>query len=496
VVPLIINGQKVQSKATSFSDIWDPATGEVIARAPHTTAQEMEDATASAQDAYAKWRLTPPPVRMRVMLKYQALIRQHTDELADMITREQGKTTADAKGDIFRGLEVVEHACTVPSLLMGESLPHLSEGLDTHSYRLPLGVCGGITPFNFPAMCPLWMFPLACTAGNTFVLKPSERVPMTAIRLAELAMEAGLPNGVLNLIHGTADAVNHLCDDPRIKAVSFVGGEGAGMHIYQRCASNGKRSQCNMAAKNHAIIMPDADPVSVANQLAGASCGAAGQRCMAISVAVFVGHAKEMIPRVVEMAKTLKVGPGSEAVDVGPLITAAARDKVHRLIGEGVRDGATLLLDGRGDKPADAKYANGFWCGPTILSDVTPGMACYDEEIFGPVLSCVNVDSLDDAISFINNHPCGNGAAVFTRSGAAARKAVFGLDAGQVGVNVPIPVPLPMFSFTGNKRSIAGDLNFYGKMGLQFYTQTKTVTSNWKSDAHTEALSTSMPTMK
>lgn len=381
-------------------------------------------------------------------------------------------------------------ATGIPSMLMGETLAGVADSVDTHSYRVPLGVTAGICPFNFPAMIPLWMFPPATTAGNTMLLKPSERVPMCAVRLAEMALDCGLPPGVLNVVHGGHDTVNFMCDNEHIRAVSFVGGNTAGEHIYLRAGKNGKRAQCNMGAKNHAVILPDADPQSVINQLAGSSCGAAGQRCMALSVAVFVGKAKEWIPRVAEKASALKVGPGTEAgVDVGPVISAQAKERVTGLIQSGLDEGAELLLDGR--NPAVPRgNEDGYFVGPTVFRGVKRGMKIYDQEIFGPVLCCVEVDTFDEAIEFVNSSQYGNGTAVFTRSGGAARKFVDQIEAGQVGVNVPIPVPLPMFSFTGNKKSILGDLNFYGKAGVNFYTQWKTVTSAWRADDYVEQLST------
>jgi len=353
-----------------------------------------------------------------------------------------------------------------------------------------LGVTAGIAPFNFPAMIPLWMFPVACTSGNTMILKPSERVPLTSVMLGEMANDCGLPPGVLNMVHGGHDTVNFICDNPHIRAVSFVGGNAAGTHIYNRASANGKRAQCNMGAKNHAVVLPDADPRSVVNQLVGASVGAAGQRCMATSVAVFVGKSKELIPQIAEEAAKLKCGPGAVgSSDLGPLISKAAQDRVEGLIGSGVSDGAELLLDGRNPSlPAENK--DGYFVGPTIFRNVQKGMRIYDEEIFGPVLCCVEVDTFDEAIKFVNSNPFGNGTAVFTRSGSAARKYVDEIESGQVGVNVPIPVPLPMFSFTGNKKSILGDLNFYGKAGVNFYTQLKTVTSAWRADEYVESLST------
>jgi len=490
VVPNLIDGQKVQSKATTFFDVHNPATGELIARTPQSTPEELKQAADSCAQAFKTWRTTPPSTRARVMHKYQGAIRDNTDALAKVLTEEQGKTIADAKGDIFRGLEVVEMSTNVPAMLQGESLQNVAKSVDIHSYRVPLGVAAGIAPFNFPAMIPLWMFPPAVTAGNTFLMKPSERVPLTAVMLAEMANDCGLPPGVLNIVHGGHDTVNFICDNEHIKAVSFVGGNIAGAHIYERAGKNGKRAQCNMGAKNHAVILPDADPRSVVNQIVGASCGAAGQRCMALSVAVFVGDSKRWIPMIAEEAAKLTVGPGNmDGIDIGPLISKQAKARVEGLIQSGVDEGAELLLDGR--NPSVPKgYENGYFTGPTIFTKVKPGMQIYDQEIFGPVLTCIEVDTFDEAIKLVNSNPFGNGTAIFTRSGGAARKYVDQIEAGQVGVNVPIPVPLPMFSFTGNKKSILGDLNFYGKAGVNFYTQLKTVTSAWREDDHVEKLST------
>jgi len=490
VVPMVIHGEKIQSKATTFYDVTNPANGELVARTPQCTPDELKAAADSAAEAYKTWRTTPPSTRARVMHKLEGAIRDGTEELAKIITLEQGKTIADAKGDIFRGLEVVEMSCGIPALLQGETLPNVATSVDTHSYRIPLGVTAGIAPFNFPAMIPLWMFPVACTSGNTMLMKPSERVPLTSMALSDMAHECGLPPGVLNTIHGGHDTVNFICDNEHIRAISFVGGNNAGMHIYNRAGLNGKRAQCNMGAKNHALIMPDADPVSVANQLTGAAGGAAGQRCMALSVAVFVGPAKAMIPAVTEQMAKLKCGPGnSSESDLGPVISMAAKERIEEMIQSGYDQGADVLLDGRNPQ-VPAGCENGYFVGPTVFGNVQRGMRIYDEEIFGPALCCVNVDTLDEGINFINENPYGNGTAIFTRSGAAARKFVDQIECGQVGVNVPIPVPLPMFSFTGNKKSIVGDMNFYGKAGVRFHTQLKTVTSAWRDDGHIEKLST------
>lgn len=486
---MVIDGKEVQSKATNFFDVHNPATGELIARTPLCTPEELNAAADSCAEAFKTWRATPPSVRARVMHKLEDVIRDSMDEIASVVTEEQGKTHEDARGDVFRGLEVVEIASGVPAMLQGETLPGVARSVDVHSYRVPLGVTAGIAPFNFPAMIPLWMFPMSCTAGNTMLFKPSERVPMTSVKLAKMANECGLPPGVLNVIHGTHDAVNFICDNEHIQAISFVGGNAAGEHIYNRASKNRKRAQCNMGAKNHAVILPDADPISAVNQIVGAGCGAAGQRCMAISVAVFVGQAKELIPKVAEAASKLKCGPGnSKTSDLGPVISGAAKERIEGLIASGVTDGADLLLDGR--NPSVPKgYESGYFVGPTVFGKVKKGMKIYDHEIFGPVICCVEVDTYDEAIKFVNDNQYGNGTAVFTRSGSAARKYCDEIEAGQVGVNVPIPVPLPMFSFTGNKKSILGDLNFYGKAGLNFYTQWKTVTQSWKGDDVHEQMS-------
>jgi len=489
-VPLLIEGKEIQSKTTKFFDVHNPATGQLVARTPLSTQSEMEEAANSCAEAFKSWKKVSPSQRARVWHKYEDAIRTSTDEIAQIITLEQGKTIPDAKGDIFRGLEVVEIASGVPSMLQGETLPGIATAVDTHSYRVPLGVCAGIAPFNFPAMIPMWMFPLATAAGNTFLMKPSERVPLTTMKLASLAQDCGLPPGVFNVIHGTHDAVNFICDNKHIQAISFVGSNTAGEYIYNRASANDKRAQCNMGAKNHAVILPDADPTSTVNQLIGASMGAAGQRCMALSVAIFIGKAKEMVPMITEKAAKLSVGPGAEASsDIGPVISSVAKTRIEGLIASGVDDGATLALDGR--NPSVPKgYENGYFVGPSVFTNVERGMKIYDEEIFGPVLCCICMDSYDEAIQFINQNQYGNGTAVFTRSGAAARKFVDEIECGQVGVNVPIPVPLPMFSFTGNKKSIRGDLNFYGKAGLNFFTQWKTVTQAWRDDKYIEELST------
>lgn len=493
-LPNIIGGRFVDSESSDLVDVKNPATQEVVSQIPLTTNEEFKSAVSAAKTAFPSWKNTPITTRQRVMLKYQALIRNNMDKLAQNVTTEQGKTLKDAQGDVFRGLEVVEHACGMATLQMGEYVSNVSSGIDTYSIREPLGVCAGICPFNFPAMIPLWMFPIAVTCGNTFILKPSEKDPGASMMLAELAMEAGLPDGVLNIVHGTHDIVNAICDDEDIKAISFVGSNAAGMHIYGRASATGKRVQANMGAKNHGIVMPDANIDSTLNALVAAGFGAAGQRCMALSTVVFVGESKQWIERLIERAQRLKVSAGTEPdADLGPVISKQAKDRICKLVQSGVNSGAKLLLDGR--NIVVPGYENGNFIGPTILADVTADMECYKEEIFGPVLLCMQADSLEEAIQIVNRNKYGNGAAIFTTSGVAARKFQSEIEAGQVGINVPIPVPLPFFSFTGSKASFAGDLNFYGKAGVNFYTQIKTVTQQWKQDLPgSSAPSLAMPT--
>ncbi|AMO76242.1 MULTISPECIES: CoA-acylating methylmalonate-semialdehyde dehydrogenase [Pseudomonas] len=477
-VKLFIDGKPVESTSSEWREVINPATQEVLARVPFATAEEVERAVASAKAAFKTWKKTPIGARARIFLKYQQLIRENMKELAAILTAEQGKTLPDAEGDVFRGLEVVEHAAAIGNLQLGELANNVAGGVDTFTLLQPLGVCAGITPFNFPAMIPLWMFPMAIATGNTFVLKPSEQDPMVTMRLVELAHEAGIPPGVLNVIHGGPDVVNAICDHPDIKAVSFVGSTRVGTHVYNRASLAGKRVQCMMGAKNHAVILPDANKEQTLNAIAGAAFGAAGQRCMAVSVAILVGEANEWIPDLVAKARTLKVSGGTEAgTDVGPLVSCAALDRVSGLIERGIQEGAKLELDGR--NPQVAGYQKGNFVAPTIFSGVSAQMSIYREEIFGPVLCVVSVKTLDEAIELINANPNGNGTAIFTRSGAAARHFKEEIDVGQVGVNVPIPVPVPLFSFTGSRGSKLGDLGPYGKQVVQFYTQTKTVTERW-----------------
>ncbi len=482
-VRLLIGGEFVESRTSEWRNVVNPATQEVLARVPMATRDEVDAAVAAAQKAFKTWRHTPIGVRARIFLRYQQLIREHMKEVAAILTAEQGKTLPDAEGDIFRGLEVVEHAAAIGNLQMGELANNVATGVDTYTLQQPLGVCAGITPFNFPAMIPLWMFPMAIACGNTFVLKPSEQDPMSTMRLVELAIEAGIPAGVLNVVHGGEEVVNAICDHRDIKAVSFVGSTRVGTHVYNRATLAGKRVQCMMGAKNHAIILPDAHKEQTLNALVGAAFGAAGQRCMAVSVAVLVGEAQQWIPELVERAQKLVVGNGAVAgTDVGPVISCAAKERVQSLIAQGVAEGATLALDGR-LPPLDGGVRDGNFVGPTIFSGVKPGMAIYEQEIFGPVLCIAGADSLDEAIALINANPNGNGTAIFTQSGAAARRFQEEIDVGQVGINVPIPVPVPLFSFTGSRASKLGDLGPYGKQVVLFYTQTKTITERWFDDS-------------
>ena len=481
-VKLLIDGKFVDSATTQWRDVVNPATQEVLAQVPFATPAEVNAAIASGKKAFVTWRKTPIGARARIFLNYQQLIRENMAELAALLTAEQGKTLADAEGDVFRGLEVVEHASAIGNLQLGELANNVANGVDTFTLMQPLGVCAGITPFNFPAMIPLWMFPMAIACGNTFVLKPSEQDPMVTMRLVELALQAGIPPGVLNVVHGGEEVVNALCDHVDIKAISFVGSTRVGTHVYQRATLAGKRAQCMMGAKNHAVVLPDAHKEQTINALLGAAFGAAGQRCMAVSVAVLVGQAREWIPELVARAKTLKVGAGIEAgTDVGPLVSRAALQRVQGLIERGIADGAKLELDGR--QATVPGYEAGNFVGPTIFSGVTPGQSVYDQEVFGPVLALSSAETLDEAIAFINANPNGNGTALFTQSGAAARKFQEDIDVGQVGINVPIPVPVPLFSFSGSRASKLGDLGPYGKQVVLFYTQTKTITQRWFDDS-------------
>ncbi|TLX48494.1 methylmalonate-semialdehyde dehydrogenase (CoA acylating) [Pseudoalteromonas phenolica] len=480
-VPLYINGEFTQSSSEQWIDVVNPANQEVLAKVPCATEQEVKAAIDSAQEAFKTWRNVPVPERARIMMKYAALLKEHQEEIATIICHELGKTFEDAKGDVWRGIEVVEQAANAPAMMMGETVENVARNIDTYSYTQPLGVCAGITPFNFPAMIPLWMFPMAIVCGNTFVLKPSEQDPLTPMRLVELFEEAGAPKGVLQVVHGTKNQVDQILEAPEIKAVSFVGSCNVGHYIYSKGTQHKKRVQACVGAKNHMVIMPDASKAQTVNNLVGASVGAGGQRCMGISVAVFVGSSKEWVEDIKKGFEGVRPGLWNDPeAAYGPQTTPQAKQRILSLIQSGKDQGATCLVDGS-DYTVEG-YEAGNWVGPTLFTDVNEEMEIYKEEIFGPVLSCVFVDTLDEAIALINRNPYGNGTSLFTASGAAARKFQQQIEVGQVGINIPIPVPLPFFSFTGWKNSFYGDQHTYGKQGVRFYTETKTVTSRWFDD--------------
>ncbi|WP_295893875.1 CoA-acylating methylmalonate-semialdehyde dehydrogenase [uncultured Vibrio sp.] len=480
-VPLFVDGKFSQSNSTDWIDVTNPATNQVIAKVPCTTEQEMSVAVQSAKEAYQSWRNVAVPERARLMLRYQHLLKENHDQIAMILSQETGKTVIDAKGDVWRGIEVVEQAANIASNMMGEMVENVAADIDSYSFTQPLGVCCGITPFNFPAMIPLWMFPLAIACGNAFILKPSEQVPLTSIRLAELFEQAGAPAGILQIVHGSKDQVDYLLSHPDIKTISFVGSVPVAQYIYQQGTKNFKRVQAFAGAKNHMVIMPDANKAQVVSNLVGASVGAAGQRCMAISVAVFVGGAKKWLPDLKDEFSNIKPGPWDDPnAGYGPLISEAAKQRVLGLIQEGKDQGAVCELDG--SQFTVEKYPDGYWLGPTLFSGVTTNMSVYQQEIFGPVLLCMEVETLQQAIELVNNNPYGNGTSIFTASGGAARQYQHEIEVGQVGINVPIPVPLPFFSFTGWKGSFYGDLHAYGKQAVRFYTETKTVTARWFDD--------------
>ena len=476
-----INGEKVAGTSGRFADVFNPAIGEVQAKVPLATKDEVDAIIAKAAEAQVAWASVNPQRRARVMMRFADLINQNMDKLAELVSREHGKTLPDARGDVQRGLEVVEVCMGAPHLLKGEFMDSGGPGIDLYSMRQPLGVVAGITPFNFPAMIPLWKMAPAIVSGNAMVLKPSERCPSTSIMLAELLKEAGLPDGVLQVVNGDKEAVDALLDNETIQAVGFVGSTPIAQYIYGRAATNGKRAQCFGGAKNHMIIMPDADMDKAADALVGAGYGAAGERCMAISVAVPVGDetADKLIEKLVPRIEKLKVGPytAGEDVDYGPVITAAAKARIEGLIDSGVKEGAKLVLDGRGFQLQG--YEDGFFVGPSLFDNVTPDMEIYKEEIFGPVLSTVRTKSYDEALDLIMKNQYGNGTSIYTADGDTARDFASKVNVGMVGINFPIPVPLSYFTFGGWKKSAFGDLNQYGPDAFRFYTKTKTVTARW-----------------
>ncbi|MFZ9199087.1 MAG: CoA-acylating methylmalonate-semialdehyde dehydrogenase [Paracoccaceae bacterium] len=476
-----INGKLVAGTSGRFADIMNPATGEVQARVALASVAELNSAVADAAKAQIGWAATNPQRRARVMMAFGALINQHMEKLAELVSREHGKTLPDARGDVQRGLEVIEMCMGAPAFLKGEMTDNAGPGIDIYAMRQALGVVAGITPFNFPAMIPLWKMGPALACGNAMILKPSERVPSTSLFLAELLKEAGLPDGVLQVVNGDKEIVDGILDHETIQGVGFVGSTPIAQYIYGRAASNGKRAQCFGGAKNHMIIMPDADLDKAADALVGAGFGAAGERCMAISVAVPVGEktADALIERLVPRIEKLKVGPytAGEDVDFGPVITAQARDRINGLIGSGVEQGAKLVVDGRGIKIQG--YENGFFVGPSLFDNVTTDMDIYKQEIFGPVLSTVRKATYEDALQLVIDNEYGNGTAIFTADGDTARDFASRVNVGMVGINFPIPVPLSYYTFGGWKKSAFGDLNQYGPDAFRFYTKTKTVTARW-----------------
>jgi len=475
-----VDGKAIPGDSGNFAPVYNASTGEQISDLPLASADEVRAVIASSQKAYPGWAATSPSARARVMFRYKDLIEKHMDELSELCSTEHGKVKSDAAGSITRGLEVVEFACGIPQLLKGEFSANVAGGIDLYSMRQPLGVVAGITPFNFPAMVPMWMFPVAIACGNCFILKPSEKDPSLPLRLAELMMEAGAPEGVLNVVNGGKLAVDTLIEDERVKAVSFVGSTPIANYVYERCAHFGKRVQAMGGAKNHMIIMPDADMDQAVDALMGAGYGSAGERCMAVSVAVPVGQdtADELIARLMPRIEALKVGPSLDpASEMGPLVTAEHLAKVKGYVDLGVTEGADLVVDGR-DFNAQG-YENGFFMGGCLFDNVTDDMRIYKEEIFGPVLSVVRAPDFDEALRLPSEHEFGNGVAIFTRDGDAARDFTANVEVGMVGINVPIPVPMAFYSFGGWKNSAFGDMNQHGPDGVRFYTRTKTVTSRW-----------------
>lgn len=491
-----IGGKHVAGTSGRSADIFQPMTGEVIGRVALASRDELRKAVENAKAAQPAWAATNPQRRARVMMRFLELIAKEMDSLAELLAREHGKTIPDAKGDIQRGVEVVEFCTGIPHLMKGDFSEGAGPGIDMYSIRQPLGVVAGITPFNFPAMIPLWKLAPAISCGNAYILKPSERDPGVPMRLAELMMEAGLPAGILNVVNGDKEAVDGILDDPDIMAVGFVGSTAIAEYVYTRATAHGKRAQCFGGAKNHMIIMPDADLDQAADALIGAGFGSAGERCMAISVAVPVGKATAdaLMDRLIPRVESLKVGPSTDpSADFGPMVTQAHLDKVRSYVDLGVKEGAKLVVDGRNFKMQG--YENGFYMGGCLFDDVKPDMRIYKEEIFGPVLSVVRAKDYEDALRLPSEHEYGNGVAIYTRDGDAARDFASRVNVGMVGINIPIPVPLAYYTFGGWKRSGFGDLNQHGPDAIRFYTKTKTVTSRWPSGTK-EGAEFSIPTMK
>ena len=481
-LPMWIGGKPVAARTARYGEVTNPATGEVIRHVPLGNVEDVDAAVAAARDALPAWRAAPALRRARVMMRFRDLLDAHRKDLRKLVSEEHGKTLADAEGSVTRGMEVVEFATGVPHLLKGEYTENAGTGVDAYSIRQPVGVCAGITPFNFPAMVPMWMFPVAIACGNTFVLKPSERVPSTSLRLAELFKEAGLPDGVFNVVHGDREAVDALLVHPDVRAISFVGSTPVARHIYETGTRHGKRVQALGGAKNHAIVLPDADLPFAIEAIIGAGYGSAGERCMAISVVVAVGDvADRLVDGLAARARKVTTGPGDGTdVEMGPVITAAARDRITGLIDKGATEGAQLVVDGRGIRVPG--HEKGWFVGPTLFDHVLPAMTIYREEIFGPVLCVVRVESLEAALDLVNRNPYANGVALFTRSGYAARRFQEEVEVGMVGINVPIPVPMAFYSFGGWRSSLFGDLHVHGMDGVRFYTRGKAVTARWTDD--------------
>ncbi len=486
-VPFWINGARTPSHGSRSGDVTNPATGEAIRTVAYANAQDVDAAVTAARRALPEWRATSPLRRARILNRFRELMEQHVREIATLISEEHGKVLLDAMGSVQRGIEVIEFASGAPHLMKGEHSGTVARDIDAHSRLQPVGVCAGITPFNFPAMVPMWMFPVALACGNTFVLKPSEKDPSPSIRMAELLKEAGLPDGVFNVVHGDKEAVDAILHHPDVAAVSFVGSTPVAKYVYTTAAANGKRVQALGGAKNHAVVLPDADVAFAADSLIGAAYGSAGERCMAISAVVAVGAAADpLVAALADRARALKIGPGlKEGMDMGPLVTRAHRDRVKGYVDTGVDEGATIVVDGRG--LSIPGHEDGYFLGPTLFDHVTPAMSIHRDEIFGPVLVVLRVASLDEAIALVNENPYGNGTAIFTSSGAAARRFEDEIEVGMVGINVPIPVPAAFYSFGGWKQSLFGDLHVHGMEGVAFYTRTKAITARWLRDRVTSS---------
>ena len=490
-----IAGAIVDGHAARHAPVFNPATGEVASTVSLADAQDVDDAVRAADAAFPAWAAEPPLKRARVMFRFKQLIERDMDILAGAIVHEHGKVFDDAKGEVVRGLEVVEYACGIPELLKGEYTEQIARGIDAWTMRQPLGVCVGITPFNFPAMVPMWMFPMAIACGNTFVLKPSERDPGTALLLAGLLKEAGLPDGVFNVVQGDKLAVDALLDHPKVRAVSFVGSTPIAEYIHSRAAANGKRVQALGGAKNHMIVMPDADLDKTVDALMGAGYGSAGERCMAISVAVAVGDdtADALVAKLAPKVRSLRIGNGMDpGMDMGPVITGVHRDRIEGYIGQGVTEGATLVVDGRGHR-VDG-HEEGFFVGGTLFDHVSPSMSIYRDEIFGPVLCIVRAADFASALALVDAHEYGNGTAIFTRDGHVAREFAHRVQVGMIGINVPIPVPMAFHSFGGWKKSLMGDHHAHGPEGVRFYTRQKAITQRWLASDVASGAQFSMPT--